>query len=73
MAYTNDLIASKLIAHYDADPDLTGETFGSALLIQYRIDEGLEGWEEYVAHVASASTSRDVNDDVNAFWDAFVP
>lgn len=68
MASINDLIATQLAAHY-AD----AETSGTALLQRYRADNGLEGWEEYVAHVAGASALNSFPDDQWAFWTAFVP
>lgn len=66
MPSTNDLIAAKLIAEY---PGTTASA--TALLKRYRADNGLEGYEEYVAHVAGASASASFADDENAFWAAF--
>lgn len=64
----NDDIATKLAARY-----LDDETNGTALLQRYRSDNALDDWEEYVAHVAGASTSNNFVDDQAAFWAAFVP
>lgn len=68
MASINDLIATKLAAHY---PD--AETSGTALLLRYRAENALDDWSDYVAHVAGASALNSFPDDQWAFWTAYVP